>query len=73
MLFSLIYRRYVRLGETPKSTNEFTDYKVVRMEVHPKAKWADTKTNLAVLFLEKDVEFTSKIKIILKQIKVKNI
>ena len=51
----------VRLGETPKQeTDEFTDFKVTRIEVHPNAKSTEMKDNLAILFLDRDAEVTSK-------------
>lgn len=53
-------RRSVRLGE-PQSGKGFADYKIARMEMHPGAKWTEFEDYLAVLFLEKDVEFSGKI------------
>lgn len=53
------------MGE-PQSGKGFADYKVARMEVHPGAKWTEFEDYLAVLFLEKDVEFSGKINLLLK-------
>lgn len=48
----------MRLGETPESElNEFIDFRVVRIELHPEAGWTEVKNNLAILFLERDIEF----------------
>lgn len=51
------YRQYLRLGETPNKNASIVDIRVTRIELHPKAGWTNLRNNLAVLFLERDVEF----------------
>lgn len=46
----------MRLGETPNKNTSIIDVRVIRIELHPKAGWTNMKNNLAILFLERDVE-----------------
>lgn len=55
--FNFIHRRYLRLGETPNKNASIIDIRVIRIELHPKAGWTNLRNNLAILFLERDVEF----------------
>lgn len=56
-------RIFVRLGETPEyESSKFTDHEVVRSVIHPEAKANELKNNLAILFLENDVEFSGELK-----------
>lgn len=59
MFYFAIPRLFVRLGETSKSgSNLFNDYIVARWVLHPKAKANQLENNIAILFLERDVEFS---------------
>ena len=52
---SLYFRRSIRLGQ-----DSVHDFKIVKMEIHSDANWAELQDFIAILFLEKDVDFSGK-------------